>query len=44
MTLDILEEMRKVVSALDEGGVDYALVGAFALAIHGAPRARSILS
>ncbi|MBX3125315.1 MAG: hypothetical protein KF718_01290 [Polyangiaceae bacterium] len=39
MTLDILEEMRKVVSALDEGAVDYALVGAFALAIHGAPRA-----
>jgi hypothetical protein len=39
MPLDILEEMRKVVTALDEAQVEYALVGAFALAIHGAPRA-----
>jgi hypothetical protein len=32
VALDILDEMRKAVSARDEGGVDYARVGAFALA------------
>lgn len=31
--------MRGIVLALERAGVDYALVGAFALAIHGAPRA-----
>jgi hypothetical protein len=39
VALDILEEMRGVVCALEADQVDYALVGAFALAIHGAPRA-----
>jgi len=37
--MDLVEELRQVVSALDDGGVPYAIVGALALAIHGAPRA-----
>ena len=37
--LDLFAEFTGLVSALDEAGVDYAVVGALALAIHGVPRA-----
>lgn len=39
MALELFEEFRMVVSALEEAGLDYAVVGAIALAIHGVPRA-----
>lgn len=39
MALDLFEELKQVVRALDDAGVDYAVVGALAVAIHGAPRA-----
>jgi hypothetical protein len=35
----LLEELQGVLAALDEGGVDYALIGALAVAVWGAPRA-----
>jgi hypothetical protein len=37
--VDFLAELTAVLQALDAFGVDYALCGAVALAIHGAPRA-----
>lgn len=39
MDLDLDAEFRAIVTALDDAGVDYAVVGALALAVHGAPRA-----
>jgi hypothetical protein len=39
MALTLLEELGGIIDALDAGGVDYALVGALALAVHGSPRA-----
>lgn len=35
----LLDELRAVLGALDDAGVDYALVGALAVAVWGAPRA-----
>lgn len=35
----LYDELRSVLTALDEGGVDYALVGGLAVAVWGAPRA-----
>jgi hypothetical protein len=35
----LLEELTGVLEALDQAGVDYALVGALAVAVWGAPRA-----
>ncbi len=37
--LDLIEELRRIVAAFDENGVQYALCGGLALAVHGAPRA-----
>lgn len=37
--LDLFGEFTGLVGALDGAGVDYAVVGALALAIHGVPRA-----
>jgi hypothetical protein len=37
--VDFFAELKAVLAALDAFGVDYALCGAVALAIHGAPRA-----
>ncbi|MEJ7733122.1 MAG: nucleotidyl transferase AbiEii/AbiGii toxin family protein [Polyangiaceae bacterium] len=37
--MDLYDELRDVLRALDEAGVDYALVGALAVAVWGAPRA-----
>jgi hypothetical protein len=37
--LDLFEEFKRLVVALDERGVEHAVVGALAVAIHGAPRA-----
>lgn len=37
--MNLYEELGRVTSALEDAGVDYALVGALALALHGAPRA-----
>jgi hypothetical protein len=37
--LDIYDEFRRLVEALDQGEVDYALCGGMALAVHGSPRA-----
>ena len=39
MALSLIDEFRSVVDALARAEVDYAVVGAMALAIHGAPRA-----
>lgn len=39
MSLNVHEEFLGLVGALRESGVDYATVGALALAVHGAPRA-----
>ena len=39
MPLDLFVEFKQLVGALDRGGVDHAVVGALAVAIHGAPRA-----
>jgi hypothetical protein len=39
MALDLFEELAQLVQALDAAGVEYAVVGALAVAIHGAPRA-----
>ncbi len=41
MGLDLFAELMGLVGALDEARVDYALVGALALAVHGVPRATS---
>jgi hypothetical protein len=37
--IDLLEDFRSIVAALDRDAVDYAVVGALALAVHGFPRA-----
>jgi hypothetical protein len=37
--IDLLEDFRALVAALDEARIDYAVVGALALAVHGFPRA-----
>ncbi|GIW70484.1 MAG: hypothetical protein KatS3mg102_0026 [Planctomycetota bacterium] len=39
MGLDLYEEFVRLVSELESAGVEYAVVGALALAIHGVPRA-----
>ena len=39
MALDLDAEFRAIVAAFDGAGIDYAVVGALALAVHGAPRA-----
>jgi hypothetical protein len=37
--LDLYAELRRIVDALDGDGIDYALCGGVALAVHGIPRA-----
>lgn len=37
--IDVYAEFVAVVHALDAAGIDYALCGALALAVHGVPRA-----
>ncbi len=37
--MTLFDELSEVLAALDEGGVEYALVGALAVAVWGAPRA-----
>lgn len=37
--MDLFEEMTRVTDALDAAGIEYAVCGAIALAIHGVPRA-----
>jgi hypothetical protein len=37
--LTLYDELREVLAALDEAGVEYAPVGALAVAVWGAPRA-----
>jgi hypothetical protein len=37
--IDLLEDFRALVSALEREGIEYAVVGALALAVHGFPRA-----
>lgn len=37
--LDLYEELKAIVAALDENGIDYALCGGLAMAVHGLPRA-----
>lgn len=37
--MDLFDELTRVVAALDASGVQYAVCGALALAIHGLPRA-----
>ena len=37
--MDLLAEFQRVVSALEAHGIDYALCGGLAVAVHGAPRA-----
>jgi hypothetical protein len=37
--VDLLEELSAIVSTLEARGIEYALCGGIALAIHGAPRA-----
>lgn len=37
--LDIYEEFQRIVLALDEQGIDYAVCGGLAMAVHGFPRA-----
>lgn len=39
MALDLFEEFKRLVQALDAANIEYAVVGALAVAIHGAPRA-----
>lgn len=36
---DLYEELKAVIFALDENGIDYALCGGLAMAVHGLPRA-----
>lgn len=36
--MDLFDEFKGIVQALDGAGIDYAVVGAVALAIHGMPR------
>jgi len=37
--LDLYEELKAIISALEENGIDYALCGGLAMAVYGAPRA-----
>jgi hypothetical protein len=37
--VDLLQELSAIISTLEARGIDYALCGGMALAIHGAPRA-----
>jgi hypothetical protein len=37
--LDLYEELKSLVNRLNEAGIDYALCGGLALALHGIPRA-----
>jgi hypothetical protein len=37
--MDLVDELRNLISTLQRDGIDHAIVGALALAIHGAPRA-----
>lgn len=37
--IDLLEDFKALVEAFERAGVDYAVVGALALAVHGVPRA-----
>jgi hypothetical protein len=39
MALDLFEELKQLLQALDARAIDHAVVGALAVAIHGAPRA-----
>lgn len=39
MSLDLFGELTSLLSALDDKGVDYALCGGLAMAVHGYPRA-----
>lgn len=39
MGLSLTEEFEGLIAALEAAGADYALVGALAVAVHGAPRA-----
>lgn len=41
--IDLLSDFRALVEAFEEEGLDYAVVGALALAIHGFPRATTDL-
>lgn len=38
-SIDLFEETRRLLLALEERGIEHALVGAVALAVHGVPRA-----
>jgi hypothetical protein len=38
-SIDLFEETRQLLLALEHRGIEYALVGAVALAVHGVPRA-----
>ena len=38
-SIDLFEETRRLLLALEQRGIEYALVGAVALAIYGVPRA-----
>ena len=37
--IDVYAELVAILEALEEAHIDYALCGALALAVHGAPRA-----
>jgi len=37
--MDLYEELRRVVDVLEDSGIEYALCGGLALAVHGHPRA-----
>jgi hypothetical protein len=37
--MDLLEELKKITSKLDQAGIDYALCGGLAIAIYARPRA-----
>ena len=39
MAFDLFRELTSLLSALDEEGIDYALCGGLAMAVHGYPRA-----
>jgi len=39
VALDLIAELERVIDALDAAGVEYALCGGLALAVHGHPRA-----
>ena len=41
--MDLLQNLFDVTRALDQAGIDYALVGGWAVALHGAPRATTDL-